>query len=291
MSAIIGIIASAFVTGLILPAGARLVSRAARDLSHGRKGSKLSPLNSDGVGIQRPTTIGSNFKPIRTRFSTGTTLEDAKRSVLDAVTSQAFYTTDDSDLNRDFEALEQAATLGEVEAAGARLVASVRETHQHVFASGVRIASERAAVKLGFSKLESLASPLRSNTIRFAATDSRGRTLVTEINARPDLKLKIDTEVLGVKDNSCQQILDQFYEALQQEGVLVGAAPKREPTGGICNLSAARDFLARKVVPTNDVNTANLAETVKSGSDSEELRLQINRARSGNNNKMRASGR
>ncbi len=61
-------------------------------------------------------------------------------------------------------------------------------------------------------------------------------------------------------DGSCNLILEAFYKALESEGVRA-QSPKRKYTGGVCELAAVRDFLARKItrVQTEKIKANNFA--------------------------------
>ena len=255
MSAIIGLIAAAVVTRVVLPAGAKLVSKTLESLSGKFAANSGEPITVSGQvhptwtgeAIKSVSQIRSEFKPIATELVPGMNVERAKQKILQELASRPFYTSDEADFKNKVDVLKSAVTLAEVETRSRDLVDSVEVGSQQVFADAVRSACQRATQKIGFSKIEIISSPLRSDIVRFAATDDEGRTLVTEIDAPLNRDVKIDTEVLGVADNSCHQILEKFHTALQEEGIIIGQPPKREATGGICTLAAAKDFLAKKV--------------------------------------------
>jgi hypothetical protein len=79
------------------------------------------------------------------------------------------------------------------------------------------------------------------------ATDPAGRSLVTEIGTLPSGEASLATEVVGVRDNSCGQILDRLDAILERLGVHAGP-PQRKSTGGVCELAAARDLLRKKAL-------------------------------------------
>jgi hypothetical protein len=257
MSAIIGLIAAAVVTRVVLPAGAKLVSKTLEGLSGKFAVNSGEPITASGhvhptwtgESIKSVSQIRSEFKPIPTELVPDMNVEQAKQKILWELASRPFYTSDEASFKNKVDALKSAATLAEIETRSRDLIDSVEAGSQQVFADAVKSACQRATQKLGFSKIETMASPIRSGVMRFSATDDEGRTLVTEIDASMNKDVKIDTEVLGVTDNSCHQILENFHAALKEEGVIIGQPPKREATGGICTLAAAKDFLAKKVAP------------------------------------------
>ena len=257
MSAILGLIAAAIVTGVVLPAGAKLVRRSVKGLSgkldagtatsYDRPSFSADLTNLDS--IKSVSQLRSEFKPIASRIPKGVDVETAKEKILEELASRPFCTEDAASIDRKVAGLKNASTIEEVERAGAELTATIEDKHQAVFAGVLKSACERASTKIGFAKIEALPSPLSSGITRFAATDGKGRSLVTEIKAPKSGDVKIDTEVLGVNDNSCHHILDVFHAALKAEGVDLTGAPKREGTGGICTLAAAKMFVQTKLVP------------------------------------------
>jgi len=277
MSAIIGLIAAAVVTRVVLPAGAKLVSKTLESLTGKFAANSGEPIMQSGhvppawkgESIKSASQIRSEFEPIGTEFAPGINIEHAKQKILQELASRPFYTSDEADFKHKVDALRSASTLAEVATRGREVIASVEAGSQQVFADAVKAACLRATQKIGFSKIETMSSALRSGVIRFAATDDEGRTLVTEIDAPMNKDVKIDTEVLGVTDNSCHQILENFHAALKEEGVIIGQPPKRDATGGICTLAAAKDFLgkkvASKVVDASPDTEARLGTTVQRG--------------------------
>ena len=75
--------------------------------------------------------------------------------------------------------------------------------HQQIFTTALFEASQRATLKIGFTKLESLPSPLAS-TVRFAATDALGKTIGTEISAPTGGDARIETE----ERTRCHRLLE-----------------------------------------------------------------------------------
>ncbi len=280
MSAIIGLIAAAVVRSVILPAGTKLVRRTLE--KYGPVAGNLARQQAIATdhanirSIKSLSQIRSAFKPFSSQFPRPNNVEEAKQQIMAEIASQPFYTSDEVGLSQKLEALKKASTVNEVELAGKDLSSSINNGHHAVFAGVVKDACQRASMKIGFSKIEALPSRLRSGVIRFAATDAKGRTLVTEIDTPKNRDVKIETEVLGVNDNSCHQILDEFHAALEAEGVSLGGPPKREGTGGICTLAAAKMFAGRR--PASVKDTSKAARSRGSKLENEERRKRLNRA-------------
>jgi hypothetical protein len=274
MSAVIGIVAAAFVGKMLVPAGAKLL-REAFGAMRSRGGSEALP-QPGLVPLKRVASLPVMQAAITSAIneSRGADLSTVKERVFDALAEKPLYTSDSERVRSNVAALRNAGTLADIRKAGKALAATVADEHVGFVRSGVRLATRNAAIKTGFAAIKDLPSPLGGEIIRFAATDQLGRSIVTEIDTRPDRDLKIDAEVVGVTDNSCQQILDNFYEALKEEGLVVSRPPARKPTGGICEMAATREFLKKKLSKAPVAKRA-LADT-NAGAD--ERRLQRNRA-------------
>jgi hypothetical protein len=120
----------------------------------------------------------------------------------------------------------------------------IESSHTSVLRHALTLACTNAALKVGFGAVEALQAG--NGTIRVIASDESGRALVSEISTAANGNPHIETEVLGVTDGSCNDMLDAYDRALEEEGVRSGV-PRRKFTGGVCELGAAREFIRRKV--------------------------------------------
>lgn len=150
--------------------------------------------------------------------------------------------------------LEQARTAAEIGVAYHAIVNELEAGHQVLFTSSLIDATKRAALRSGFESIQQIPSQL-ATTHRFAATDSHGRTIVTEITAPLAGDVRIESEVVGVNDGTCIDILTAFDQELEAEGVR-SQKPSHRPTGGVCELAAVRAFVSKKLTPKK----AGLAE-------------------------------
>ena len=253
MSAIIGAVVGAIVLGVLVPAGAKLARRAVRGISK-RFDADLAVGDANpgraGETIRPVSRIRSEFKPLVPDLGALAGVDDAKKEVFEALASSPLYTSDELGFKERIAALERSKTAEQVRAAARALSDFLETDNQRVFAEGIRMACERASRRIGFTRFEAVPGPISGLQIRFAATDALGRTLVTEVAAPVDGDVRIDTEVLGVSDDSCHNLLEEFHEALRHEGVDISGQPRRESTGGICSSAAAKEFLALKLPPT-----------------------------------------
>ncbi|HAB17537.1 MAG TPA: hypothetical protein PLL77_14380 [Pyrinomonadaceae bacterium] len=276
MSAIIAFIAAAIVGKLLVPAGAKLISEAL-------KGIPELPRTASG-NVQKharlvPLKQVSGAKSLRSRMTSlanqpSGDIAVVKQGMLEALASTSLYAVDSDQFRSRVDDLRNAATIEQVRTAGLALAHAAVQDHHHLVTSGVQMAVQNAAVKIGFGKIEALNSPLGNNIIRLAATDAIGRTIVTEMDVRPERDLKIEAEVIGVTDNTCHQILDEFYASLKDEGIEMSTPPRRKPTGGICELAATKAFLAKKLSPTR--RSSSTVTTVHDNED--DRRVLMNRS-------------
>ena len=196
--------------------------------------------------------------------------EAIKVSTLLTLTNSSYLTENSSDVHQKLEVLRLASTPLEAKNAAKNLLKEIESSHRRIFLKGLTIACERASVKAGFASVET--HPLSTGMIRLVATDVHGRALVTEITAPASEAPKIVTEVVGVSDGTCRQIVDIYDKALEEQGIR-SAMPKRKFTGGVCELAAARAFVRTPV--RMSVASGRTAKTVKE--DSIRRSQQLNR--------------
>jgi hypothetical protein len=273
MSALIEFIAVAVIGKVLVPAGTKLV----RDVIGG-----MSKLPAAG-GVQTPPSLvplkrvegvkGLHSRVAQAAKTRSDDVDAAKQQMLETLAGTQLYVADPQHFRARVDALRNAATIDDARAAGLALAEAALNGHHRLVTNGVHTAVRNAAVRTGFETIEALNSPLGGNIIRLAATDPLGRTIVTEIDARPERDLKIEAEVVGVTDNTCHQILEDFYAALKDEGIEMSSPPRRKPTGGICELAATKAFLAKKLRPTRSRPAPPAAEEASE----DDRRVQMNR--------------
>jgi hypothetical protein len=174
-----------------------------------------------------------------------TPIEKVQVSTLLAIATTPCMVESAGGLQQQLESLRRSRSLDEVKGAQRALFESLTMSHHNLFQQSIGEVCAKAAVEVGFSQVEF--DRARPGELRIIATDPAGRSLVSEISAVPDGEASLATEVVGVHDGSCNQILDRFDTALGQLGVY-GGAPSRKSTGGVCELAAARDLLRKKAL-------------------------------------------
>ena len=162
-----------------------------------------------------------------------------------ATIEQSGYRLDDANaLQPHLAKLSAATSLTEAQGVMTGMTATLDNEHRIVLQNRLTLACEKAALATGFRRLETTTSPL--GAIRVIARDEQGRAIVTEINGVAEDEPRIESEVVGVTDNSCQGILERFDQALKQQGVR-STPPKTTSTGGIPQLRAAKEFAKNKL--------------------------------------------
>jgi hypothetical protein len=134
---------------------------------------------------------------------------------------------------------------------------------QSMVVRNISLAVERASLKIGFPTSQT-STTADGKTLRVISTDDCGRTLVTEISTEIDRETTIATEVTGVSDSSCSQILAEFAQALEEAGVR-STHLDRKFTGGIAELEATKEFVRRQPVKSRTPSaSAKASNTQKS---------------------------
>lgn len=174
-----------------------------------------------------------------------TAVEKVQVSTLLAMVTTPCLVESSGGFRQQLESLQRSRSLDEAQQAQQALFDSLTSSHRSLFKESLGDACRTAAVEIGFSQVEF--DRTRPGELRVVATDSAGRSLVTEISALPNGQAGLATEVVGVRDGSCGQILDRFDSTLERLGVHAGP-PQRKSTGGVCELAAARDLLRKKAL-------------------------------------------
>lgn len=145
--------------------------------------------------------------------------------------------------------LMSASTVQAVRQAEHDLVQTIKSEHSQVVSEALAVSCRQASIDAGFVEVETTVGA--SGDIRIVATDASGRALVSEIHEGDDTHApSIETEVVGFTDGRCHAILDRFDAGMEAQGVRIDGSPERKWTGGICELTMARDFIRRKVEPS-----------------------------------------
>lgn len=200
----------------------------------------------------------SESQPHQTQTDEGLLDEDlseVEATKVETLQEAAAYQVEDSEpLEAPMRALQQASTPEAARQAKEEVMATLETEHHRLFTDRLVGACTRASKKAGFPNVETETRP--GGVVRVVATNEAGHALVSEVDASPDGEPSLATEVVGVTDGSCTEMLDAFDEALEEEGVRA-ATPRRTFTGGVCQLAAAKEFVQRKLRPGASTDTDN----------------------------------
>jgi hypothetical protein len=232
--------------GIILAAG--LVTTILRSLSSGAR--EAYRINSSNMPVTKPDVIKplaalqGRWNIVQNRRCVLSPVEAVKVSALLNISHSGYLVENTVPVRQKLQALQVASTQEEAQIAQKSLMKELEVGHQRIFVKGLTLACKKASVKAGFASIEAQAAS--NGLVRVVASDSYGRALVTEIDGGTGRNPRIVTEVVGIHDGSCKQIMETFDKALEEQGVK-SSPPKRKFTGGVCETSAALEFVRRNV--------------------------------------------
>jgi len=175
-----------------------------------------------------------------------TDVPSLQAATLEQLASTGLYVRDEARLQSALDSLRNAATPEAVVEAGRGAWAELRSQHQAVFTDSLREATLRA-----YARVE-LAGPrevlVTDSLVRLTAEHPSGKAIVTEIRVPAEGDPTMTSEVVGGNGKDCGALVEAFEKALAEEGVR-GAPPVRKPTGGVCQLEAARALLRARLRP------------------------------------------
>lgn len=250
-------IGGAILLGAVINGYARFLGKTARDAykqsvtalppAQSREIKSIAVLQTELKNWAQTSAVNENTKSLAP-------VDQAKVSVLASLTATPYFISNQANLEQSLKQLGQAATIEEVRETESVLLRQIKTEHQDTLLQSVTLACRNAALECGFATIQSDVSP--DGMIRVIASDvATGRALITEINTDKNAELMLATEVVGISDGSCSEVLDVFEAGLDAQGVRRQPG-KRAFTGGVCELAAAREFVRRKLKPR--------AKTVKS---------------------------
>ncbi len=165
-----------------------------------------------------------------------------KAAALAAIAEAPFVAADADVLLAAVSRLEGAQTLAQVERERKALRKVVEQGHSEAWMAGLRDACTRAFEKTDFRPLDVvMRSPL---DIIVSAVNRDGKVMVSELSVDCQGAPRLQTEVVNGCGSECEGLLEAFDHALDEE--IRGSAPVRRKTGGVCQLDAAKAFIASK---------------------------------------------
>jgi hypothetical protein len=189
-------------------------------------------------GIVSATSIPAIMTPEYRRQMQKMTLEKAKVSTLAEIATSNLLIRDAHSVQQGVSAILQAGTVEEVQAQSVVCERAIRQQHQGLLQEACAAVYENSMAQIGFTQIDRIVAT--AGVIRTIGIDVRGRTLVNEISLR-DGEVAAQSEVLGVGDNTCSEVLDDLGSVLDRNG-LQSADPSRKSTGGQCHSLAALEY-------------------------------------------------
>jgi len=116
---------------------------------------------------------------------------------------------------------------------------TIGKQHAIVFTGAVSAAVRTAGIKTGFEQVRS--EIVNPGLTRIVATNSKGINLISEIHTDRNHKVDIVSELEGITDGSCRQIMEQFNQNLADLGI-IAERKDRKPTGGNCIMEYAKNL-------------------------------------------------
>lgn len=184
--------------------------------------------NISGIGehqtIESPNTLYKKFKhtyqPMVKEFKQqGLTTVEAKKASALAVLSELDYRMSESTAAiKHLEAAVAEEDEAQVNKALKSCFHELEVTHTRVFTSMLADVCAKASIASGFREIT--VKPLkRSSGVVVSAINETGQGLVSEINVDKKQQVNTKTEVIGIHDGSCAEVMNRFNEALRRLGV------------------------------------------------------------------------
>jgi len=139
--------------------------------------------------------------------------------------------------------LAEAESVTEARKLREETLSEANQSHRQAFVGGVADAVQEASMTVGFGNVQVSEGP--TGDTRVVAENEKGQAIVTEIHDDGDGDPSLASEVVGVFDGSCHEIMEEFEAALAENGIRASSAATWE-TQGRCKLNAARDYAAEK---------------------------------------------
>jgi hypothetical protein len=204
--------------------------------------SVIKPLNlNQNISLAGTTPIISSNKVL------ASSAEAIKVSTLLALNNSRCVVEKSETLKKKVSDLQLANCEVDARKAQSSLYQELEQNQSRLFTKGLTAACAKASVKAGFAHVDTKQSP-NGSTVRVVASDAQGRSLVTEITAQNKQDRQIVSELIGVRDKSCQLIMNRFDQSLLEQGVQSLPAV-RKFTGGVCETNAAIEFLRKIIAP------------------------------------------
>lgn len=157
-------------------------------------------------------------------------------------------------IKSNLDTISTAQTETAIKSAHQNALFKLEQCNQTIMMNTLALACTNAANKVGFANVSTFIQS--DKMVRHIASDKEGRSIVTEITTVNNGDIKLETEIVGMSDGSCIEILNAFDTALEKEGIR-SIPTKRKYTGGVCELATSREFVRKNVIkkPISSMNT------------------------------------
>lgn len=169
-------------------------------------------------------------------------VEQLKVLSLSTLVSTPLFVQDRQLIAKEMDNLASAATEQQVKAVSRKLTSEIETQQNQLVIQSLQIACETASKDVGFKKIE---SHRQDGITRIIARDAKENVLVSEIiQDKKTKEINIVTEPIGLEDDSCNAIIDNYNKSLHKSGV-VYSSRNRKFTGGVCELAFTKGYQKR----------------------------------------------
>ena len=170
------------------------------------------------------------------------TLHAAKQSFIDIVHHYPIYNNIDSlEVSKK---IIQADSLSKFLSTANQMIENAAVTNQHLFEKTLIESVQQASIEVGFTTITNMSK--QSNFTHIVSKADNGSMLVSDVLLENG-KYTILSETIGIYDDSCQQILDDFEEKLSKLGVRCHRKSRKDS-------SSIKQLAKKKVVNTSQSN-------------------------------------
>lgn len=189
------------------------------------------------------TQLKQNFDGInRNSAKSLSRIEQLKVLTLSTLVSTPIFVQDRQLIANEIDNLAAAATEQQVKTVSRKLMDEIETQQNQLMIQSLQIACETASKHVGFKKIE---THHKNGVTRIIAMDNKENVLVSEIiQDKKTKEINIVTEPIGLTDDSCNKIIDNYNKSLQESGVMYSSR-NRKFTGGVCELAFTKEYQKR----------------------------------------------
>ncbi|HPR64229.1 MAG TPA: hypothetical protein PK014_08400 [Thermoanaerobaculia bacterium] len=168
----------------------------------------------------------------------------SKATILDHLSSFCVQERDLSQVNNQIHQVLRSGTLDDLINSRETLVSTMAESHTSLVRERMVESIEQASKAVGFPSVHIIQQ--NKGRVVIAAENASGQTMIHNVITGKTEQPRIESEVLGVHDNSCTEILNQFNEELNRQGVNLHRPDNRKSKGSVPVLQESKEYIAQK---------------------------------------------